>query len=67
MKQLLNTKANIRLLEDLVRTMSKGYYSDFKEDLSENTKTVVVKGRGRKKTRINQDNINSQQEVSSEK
>lgn len=32
MKEPINTKKNIQLLEDLVRTISKGYYSDFKED-----------------------------------
>lgn len=31
MKNLLNLNTNVRMLENLVRTMSKGYYSNFTE------------------------------------
>ena len=53
MKQLLNSKENILLLEDLVRTMSKGYYSDFNEAY-EIYKPESETGRGKRKVVSNQ-------------
>jgi hypothetical protein len=66
MKQLLDTKSNIRLLEDFVRSMSKGYYSDFNGS-SENSRAVSPRGRSRKKVGNNQLNMSGRKKGNSKK